>query len=131
MSEALQMPEVVVVHRPNTSGADIIKAIQSTGIINAPFSLRTYVDKHPDHNEYNARLREAAFKATHLLLDDALYYVDAHDTNRAELSQGFSSAPHTSWLFEGDSVTSLIATAGCNRDQLIANSVLDIDRSGN
>ncbi len=124
------MPEVVVVHGPSASGNDIFTVIQSTSIINAPYTIRTFVDTHPRENVHNDELRQRAFSAAHLFIEQSLFYEGSDDSELAERSQSFSSAPHTTWLFEGDSLHTLLSAAGHNRLALVHLSRLATQNEG-
>ena len=125
----IKMPEVVVVHGTNASGNDIFKAIKSTGI-KAPYSIRTFVDKHPDVNGYNERLREFAFKASHLFIEQELYFLMTSDASTAERGQKTSSAPHDAWLFQGVTAYSTIPLRDSDQDHF-AIAVQDPSMGGN
>ena len=122
----LEMPEVVVLHHTDTPWARWQQAIHSSGIINVPYSVRSMTDTYLGERDEvrEEQIRRIGFNADHLFIEDTLdRQNDGVDT--IIHSQGFSSAPHTTWSFAGDRVTGLITAAGYNRARLELNSGID------
>ncbi|HMT19313.1 MAG TPA: hypothetical protein PKD15_04720 [Candidatus Saccharibacteria bacterium] len=114
----LEMPEVLVLHHADTPWARWQQAIHSSGIINAPYSIRSMTDTYlGNQSEANKdRLSHIGFNADHLFIEDTLD-IQNNGVYAVIHSQVLSSTPHTTWTFTGERVTGLIA-AVYNRERL-------------
>lgn len=116
MKQDFDATRVVILH---SGGVDPSILPQECGLP-LPVSVQSFTDTYPSaQNQLNQGLRQAAFGADHLLIQDLVFLDMTPDFKEAMYSQGISSKPHTARIFKsGEGVVHILTAAGYDKTAL-------------